>query len=116
MSDDIVLGIDLGTTFSAMAIVDKFGKPIELVSGFRNQDRQTSFHFHGSAADIRVKGVPDRQLHEFVTSLDTGHLGFGKYPRSGFIHVDVRPQSYRWIDRSPPGSDQGKGQKKKRAS
>ena len=26
MADDIVLGIDLGTTFSSMAVVDRFGK------------------------------------------------------------------------------------------
>jgi len=28
-------------------------------------------------------------------------------PRSGFVHIDVRSSaSYRWIDDSPPGSNE----------
>ena len=27
----------------------------------------------------------------------------GYYPTSGFVHVDSRPRSYFWIDRSGPG-------------
>jgi uncharacterized protein YcbK (DUF882 family) len=85
-------------------IYDKFGRPLELVSGFRNQERVTSFHFHGSASDIRIPGVSERELHKFVTSLDTGGMGIGLYPRAGFVHVDIRPEaSYRWTDYSPPG-------------
>jgi uncharacterized protein YcbK (DUF882 family) len=86
-------------------IYDHFGKRIELVSGFRNQKRTSSFHFHGSASDIRIPGVSDTVLHKYVTSLDTGGMGIGIYPRAGFIHVDIRPEaSYRWTDYSPPGS------------
>ncbi len=100
------------------------GRTIELVSGFRNQVRQTSFHFHGSASDIRIPGVSDKQLHQFLASLDVGGMGLGIYPRAGFIHVDVRPEpSYRWTDWSPPGNDMGhphgkqaKHAKKKRAA
>ncbi len=90
-------------------VYDHFGKRIELVSGFRNQKRTSSFHFHGSASDIRIPGVPDSELHKFVASLDSGGMGLGIYPRAGFVHVDVRPEpSYRWVDYSPPGtSDMG---------
>ena len=95
-------------------IYDRFQLPIELVSGFRNQERVTSYHFHGSAADFRIKGVPEKELHEFVMSLDTGKMGFGRYPRAGFIHVDVRPSSYRWIDRSPPSENMGHPKKSKK--
>ncbi len=85
-------------------IYDHFGKPMELVSGFRNQERVSSFHFHGSASDIRIPGVSDNELHKFVTSLDAGGMGIGLYPRAGFVHVDIRPEaSYRWTDYSPPG-------------
>ena len=85
-------------------IYEHFGKPLELVSGFRNQERVTSFHFHGSASDIRITGVSERELHKFVTSLDAGGMGIGLYPRAGFVHVDIRPEaSYRWTDYSPPG-------------
>lgn len=86
-------------------VYDRFKKPLTLVSGFRNQKRTTSFHFIGSASDISVPGVPDRQLKEFVEGLDTGGMGIGIYPHAGFIHVDIRPEpSYRWVDYSPPGS------------
>jgi len=85
-------------------IYDKFERPLELVSGFRNQERVTSFHFHGSASDIRIPGVSDKELHKFVSSLDMGGMGIGLYPRAGFVHVDIRPEaSYRWTDYSPPG-------------
>jgi uncharacterized protein YcbK (DUF882 family) len=88
-------------------VYDHFGKRIELVSGFRNQKRTSSFHFHGSASDIRIPGVSDTALHRFVASLDTGGMGLGIYPRAGFIHVDVRPEpSYRWVDYSPPGTQE----------
>jgi uncharacterized protein YcbK (DUF882 family) len=97
-------------------IYDHFGKRMELVSGFRNQKRTSSFHFHGSASDIRIPGISDKVLHKFVTSLDTGGMGIGIYPRAGFVHVDIRPEpSYRWTDYSPPGSsDMGHPHKKKK--
>jgi uncharacterized protein YcbK (DUF882 family) len=97
-------------------IYDHFGKRIELVSGFRNQKRTSSFHFHGSASDIRIPGVSDKVLHKYVESLDFGGMGIGIYPRAGFVHVDIRPEpSYRWTDYSPPGSsDMGRPHKKKK--
>jgi uncharacterized protein YcbK (DUF882 family) len=96
-------------------IWDHFGKRIELVSGFRNQKRTSSFHFHGSASDIRIPGVSDKELHKFVTSLDAGGMGIGIYPRAGFVHVDIRPEpSYRWTDWSGPGQESGGHAKSKR--
>jgi uncharacterized protein YcbK (DUF882 family) len=88
-------------------VYDHYGKPIELLSGYRNQTKTTSFHYKASASDIRVEGVAPRALRQFVDSLDSGGMGIGLYPRTGFVHVDVRPPpSYRWIDysRSDPGS------------
>ncbi len=95
-------------------VYDHFGKRIELVSGFRNQKRTSSFHFHGSASDIRIPGISDKVLHKYVESLDTGGMGIGIYPRAGFVHIDIRPEpSYRWVDYSPPGSsDMGHPHKK----
>ena len=98
-------------------VYDRFGKPVELVSGFRNQKRTTSFHFVGSASDIRITGVNERELKEYVEGLDTGGMGIGIYPHGHFIHVDVRPEpSFRWVDYSPPGSsDMGRPKTRKRA-
>jgi uncharacterized protein YcbK (DUF882 family) len=88
-------------------VYDHFGsKPIEIVSGYRNQRKQTSNHFKGTASDIRINGVPSKKILEFAATLDGGGMGLGIYPRSQFVHIDVRPPpSYRWIDYSPPNSN-----------
>lgn len=84
-------------------IYDHFGKPLQIVSGYRNQRKQTSFHYRGSASDIRIDGVPPKKIVEFANSLDAGGMGIGLYPRAKFVHVDVRPApSYRWIDNARP--------------
>lgn len=90
------------------AIQDHFGKRLDLVSGFRFQENESSRHFHASAADFRIEGVSNRELYEFAESLDGGGMGIGIYPRADFVHVDWRAPgepSYRWTDRSPAGSD-----------
>jgi uncharacterized protein YcbK (DUF882 family) len=88
-------------------IYDHFGsKPLEIVSGYRNQRKQTSNHFKGRASDIRIAGVSPRKIEAFAETLDRGGMGIGIYPRSKFVHIDVRaPPSFRWTDWSPPGSN-----------
>jgi uncharacterized protein YcbK (DUF882 family) len=88
-------------------ISDHFeGKRIELLSGYRFQRRTTSNHFHGTAADIRIPGVDPLKIRAFVSTLDSGGMGVGWYPKVGFVHVDVRqPPSYRWIDYSKSNPD-----------
>ena len=88
-------------------IYDHFGgKPLQIVSGYRNQRKQTSNHFKGRATDIRIEGVSPKQVRAFAETLDRGGMGIGLYPRSQFVHIDVRsPPSYRWIDNSPPNSN-----------
>jgi len=84
-------------------VYDHFQKPLELVSGYRNQRRETSFHFRGSASDIRIEGVQPKKIREFAATLDSGGMGIGLYPRARFVHIDVRPlPSYRWIDNARP--------------
>ena len=89
-------------------IYDHFGgKRVDLVSGFRFRERNSSRHHHASAMDIRIKGVSDREMYKFAESLDGGDMGIGIYPASGFIHVDFRAPgepSYRWTDYSGSGS------------
>lgn len=88
-------------------VYDHFGEQrIDVVSGFRNQRKMTSYHYKGTAADIRIEGVPAKTLRAFVTTLDAGGMGIGIYPITGFVHVDVRPPpSYRWTDFSPSNPD-----------
>jgi uncharacterized protein YcbK (DUF882 family) len=98
-------------------IYDHFDhKRIDLVSGFRFAERNSSRHYHASAMDIRIKGVSINEMYRFAESLDTGGMGIGLYPTSGFIHVDFRAPgepSYRWTDTSGPDSGKGKRKKKK---
>jgi len=84
------------------------GARVELVSGFRYTERSSSRHYHASAMDIKFKGVSIKDLYAYAQTLDLGGMGIGIYPNSGFVHVDFRAPgepSYRWTDRSYPGSD-----------
>jgi uncharacterized protein YcbK (DUF882 family) len=103
--DEKPIDIQLLTWMSL--IYDHFGgKPLQIVSGYRNQRKQTSNHFKGRAMDIRIEGVAPKQVRAFAETLDRGGMGIGLYPRSQFVHIDVRsPPSYRWIDNSAPGSN-----------
>lgn len=96
-------------------IYDHFeGKQIQLVSGFRFAERNSSRHYHASAMDIRIPGISINEMYRYAESLDAGGMGIGLYPTSGFIHVDFRAPgepSYRWVDTS--GHDSGKHTKKK---
>jgi uncharacterized protein YcbK (DUF882 family) len=101
-------------------IYDHFGgKRVDLVSGFRYAERSSSRHFHASAMDIRIAGVSIRDMYAYAESLDGGNMGIGLYPTSGFIHVDYRAQgepSYRWTDRSGPGSGKKSKKSKKKST
>jgi hypothetical protein len=58
-------------------------------------------HGRGRACDFVVPGAQDQDVARFAREL--GFVGVGLYPIGSFLHVDVRPQSYFWIDRSGPG-------------
>lgn len=95
------------------------GKRIDLVSGFRYAERNSSRHFHASAADIRIQGVSIKEMYKFAESLDAGGMGIGLYPTSRFIHVDFRAPgepSYRWTDTSGPNSGKKHKKKKKKST
>ncbi|HET6613089.1 MAG TPA: DUF882 domain-containing protein [Kofleriaceae bacterium] len=103
-----VRAVDPRLYVTLSTISDHFGKKqIDLVSGFRFQQNEGSRHFHASAMDIRIPGVSVRELYEYATSLDTGGMGIGRYPRAHFVHIDRRApgaKSYRWVDTSSAGS------------
>jgi uncharacterized protein YcbK (DUF882 family) len=91
---------------------DHYGKPIQLNSGFRYQRNEGSRHFHASAMDVTIPGVSWKDVYSFAESLDTGGMGIGRYPKSGFVHIDFRAPgepSYRWTDtHGSGGGDPGK--------
>ena len=79
-----------------------FGVPeIRVVSGYRvPKPGSHSNHGKGRAMDMVVPGVPDEEVARWVREL--GFVGVGVYPTSQFIHVDIRPRSYFWVDFSGP--------------
>jgi uncharacterized protein YcbK (DUF882 family) len=74
---------------------------VRVVSGYRVPKPGThSNHGKGRAIDLIVPGVADEEVARFAREM--GFVGVGVYPTSQFIHVDVRPKSYFWVDNSGP--------------
>lgn len=85
-------------------ISDHFGgRVIHVMSGYRppgRNTRESSRHVTGDAVDLKVQGVPNRTLIEFLRTLPECGVGF--YPNSSFVHFDVRERRTYWVDRSGP--------------
>ena len=80
------------------------GRQIDVISGYRKPGgytKDTSRHVAGQAMDFRIPGVPLTELRDYCSKLD--HVGVGYYPRSQFVHLDVRVTAARWTDYSGPG-------------
>lgn len=78
-----------------------FDAPLEIVSAYRHNERKSSRHKKGEAIDFRIEGVDSKVIWEFCKRFD--NVGLGYYPKSDFVHIDVRDKSYYWIDDSGPG-------------
>jgi uncharacterized protein YcbK (DUF882 family) len=86
------------------------GRKILIVSGFRLPVYSTaafSYHARGMAADIRIPGMTALMVRDLVTSM--GVKGIGYYPRSEFVHVDVREQKSFWTDYGTARDDEEGG-------
>ena len=82
-------------------IRDKFGKPVIINSGFRNDSYNNkiggakySQHQYGKAADIRIDGVTPKDIASFAETLLVGTGGIGIY--NTFVHIDMRKIKSRW--------------------
>lgn len=82
-------------------IRDHFGKPVNILSGYRTESKNASVggatysqHKYGTAADITIKGVPPKQIAAYAETLLPNSGGIGIY--STFCHVDVRKTKARW--------------------
>lgn len=87
------------------ALRDRVGKPLIVRSAYRSPAHNRavggatrSKHMDGAAFDIAMANH-DPVAFE-VAAREVGFLGFGFYPRSGFIHVDLGP-ARQWGDRFP---------------
>jgi uncharacterized protein YcbK (DUF882 family) len=86
-------------------ISHRTGQKILLISGYRAPAyaAPASYHVRGMAADIRVPGMTALMVRDLARAL--GAHGIGYYPRSQFVHVDVREEPYYWTDLGPERSD-----------
>jgi len=76
-------------------------KALRVVSAYRTPRRRHSNHGKGRAIDMIVPGALDTEVASFARMI--GFVGVGLYPRGGFVHLDTRPRSFFWVDRSGPG-------------
>jgi hypothetical protein len=79
------------------------GRPITVTSGYRPREynrevggASNSCHIDGLAADIYCDGLTTEQLLAISEQVIGYRGGVGYYPRSGFIHVDLRGYEARW--------------------
>jgi uncharacterized protein YcbK (DUF882 family) len=74
------------------------GEKIVLISGFRTPAfaAPASYHTRGMAADIRIPGMTTLMVRDLARAM--GVRGVGYYPRSQFVHVDLREEPYFWTD------------------
>ena len=74
------------------------GEKIVLISGFRTPAfaAPASYHVRGMAADIRIPGLTALMVRDLARAI--GVRGIGYYPRSQFVHVDLRDEPFFWTD------------------
>lgn len=75
---------------------------IQVISSHRGKARKGSRHRSGEAIDFVLPGVPAKALAEELRKYPRVGVGVYIHPRSQFVHLDVREQSYHWVDSSPP--------------
>jgi zinc D-Ala-D-Ala carboxypeptidase len=87
------------------ALRDRLGKPLTVRSAYRSPEYNRavggaarSKHMDGTAFDIAMANH-DPDAFE-AAAREVGFVGFGLYPRSGFIHVDLGPLR-QWGERFP---------------
>jgi uncharacterized protein DUF882 len=79
------------------------GRPMIVVSGYRERSHaKNSHHKRGEAFDFSIDGVPNWAVRDYLRGL--ANTGVGFYPRSTFVHLDVRKGQAYWVDMSRPGA------------
>ncbi|WP_323034939.1 YcbK family protein [Pararhodobacter sp.] len=84
---------------------NRLAKPLIVLSAYRSPEHNravggapASKHMQGTAFDIAMANH-DPMAFE-AAAREVGFLGFGFYPRSGFMHIDLGP-ARSWGDRFP---------------
>jgi hypothetical protein len=87
------------------ALRDRLGKPLIIRSAYRSPEHNravggapASKHMQATAFDIAMANHDPVAFAEAARAV--GFLGFGTYPRSGFMHIDLGP-ARSWGDPFP---------------
>ncbi|MBK5911475.1 peptidase M15 [Rhodothalassium salexigens] len=87
------------------ALRDRLGKPLIVRSAYRSPEHNQavggapgSKHLDGTAFDIAMANHDPVAFEAAARAV--GFLGFGYYPRSGFMHIDLGP-ARQWGERFP---------------
>jgi zinc D-Ala-D-Ala carboxypeptidase len=87
------------------ALRDRLGKPLIVLSAYRSPEHnravggaKASKHMEGIAFDIAMANHDPEAFEEAARAV--GFQGFGFYPRSGFMHIDLGP-ARSWGERFP---------------
>ena len=85
---------------------NRLGKPLIVRSGYRSPSHNravggapASKHMLGTAFDIAMSNHDPVAFAEAARAV--GFLGFGTYPRSGFMHIDLGPARSAGANPSP---------------
>ena len=91
------------------ALRDRLGKPLIIRSAYRSPEHNravggapASKHMQGTAFDIAMANHDPMAFADAARAI--GFLGFGTYPRSGFMHIDLGP-ARSWGDPFGRGGD-----------
>ncbi len=76
---------------------------VRVVSSWREAKRPGSRHAVGQAMDFMLAGVASGTVAQFLRTGSRVGVGIYTHPRTRFVHLDVRDDSFHWIDASPPG-------------
>jgi hypothetical protein len=94
-------GLNPRTIQLAMKAAYHFGaKKMTVVSSYRPGHGP---HAAGDALDFRLGGVSAAALAAYLRTLPRAGVGVYTNPRTQYVHIDARDQSFHWLDASPPG-------------
>lgn len=77
------------------------GAAVSIVSATRRGARGK--HGSGEAIDFALEGVKAGELAAWLRGTPLAGVGIYTHPKTQYVHLDVRDQSFHWIDASPPG-------------
>ena len=81
-------------------------REIDIVSAFRPQvPFKGSRHATGDALDFRLPGTKASLLAAYLRKIPRVGVGIYTHPRTQYVHLDVRDESFHWLDGSPPGKN-----------